>query len=256
MQVPGDEVYRELFARRSAVMAGPDQAVLDRPGICGFLGAAGRPAGRLLITDDRAAPVLEAMLPEFAAQIVNVFSRAVRCRALIEQAERWQGEPATAMICRDLTRLPAPPLPADLSIRAVRRVTDDPVDGVALEDAAQACLRADSHTADFPLPAFLAFLRSLPGNTRLFAAVDQHDAVLATAGSSAFGTDANAYFVSTDPHWRGNGVATAMTAAALRWAYEAGAQQASLDASPAGLAIYRRLGFESVSTTTLFTRFS
>lgn len=104
------------------------------------------------------------------------------------------------------------------------------------------------------MPGFLAFLRSLPSMTRLLAAVDADGQVRATAGASAFGVDANAYFVSTDSAWRHRGVATAMTAAALIWAREAGGREAALDASPAGLSIYRRLGFEAVAPTTLFVR--
>jgi hypothetical protein len=46
-----------------------------------------------------------------------------------------------------------------------------------------------------------------------------------------------------------------MTAAALDWAHRAGAHRASLDASPAGLSIYMRLGFEPISSTTLFASF-
>ncbi|MDQ2959997.1 MAG: GNAT family N-acetyltransferase [Candidatus Dormibacteraeota bacterium] len=76
----------------------------------------------------------------------------------------------------------------------------------------------------------------------------------ATAGCSTLDADANAFFVNTDPRWRGQGVAAAMTASALNWAHESGAQTASLDASTAGLSIYLRLGFEPVSPTTRFAR--
>lgn len=75
----------------------------------------------------------------------------------------------------------------------------------------------------------------------------------ATSGCSVLDADAHAFFVNTDPRWRGQGVATAMTAAALDWVHTSGAQTASLDASQGGLSIYLRLGFEPVSPTTLFT---
>jgi GNAT superfamily N-acetyltransferase len=255
--VPADvEVYRSSFARRSAAMSMPDEAVINQPGICGVLALSQKPGGRLLITDDRAVPHLQTLLPAVPARIITVFAEAVRCRELIEQAARWNGEDATAMICRDLTEVPVLPPPAGLTIRPIFRAPGDPVDGVSLEHAAQACLQADPQTADRPLPGFIAFLQSLPPSTRLLAAVDDQNIVRATAGSSALGPDANAYFVSTDSQWRHRGVATAMTSAALVWAREAGARQACLDASEAGLSIYLRLGFEAVATLTLFARFN
>jgi GNAT superfamily N-acetyltransferase len=250
------EVYRSSFARRSAAMSAPDEAVISQRGLCGVLGSSQRPGGRLLITDDRAVPHLESLLPEVPARIITVLAEAVRCRDLIEKSARWNGEDATAMICRDLTILPALPAPAGLTIRPVYRAPGDPVDGVPLEQAAQACLRADPQTAGHPLPGFVAFLQSLPPATRLLAAVDDQNVVRATAGSSALGSDANAYFVSTDQQWRHRGVATAMTSAALVWAREAGAREACLDASAVGLSIYVRLGFEAVATSTIFARFS
>lgn len=71
---------------------------------------------------------------------------------------------------------------ATLTIRPVHRVPSDPEAGRPFEAAAEACLRADPNTADVPLPGFLAFLRSLPGSTRLLAAIDVHGEVQATAG--------------------------------------------------------------------------
>jgi GNAT superfamily N-acetyltransferase len=251
----GVEVYRASFARRSAAMSKPGQTVVSQPGICGVLGSAQQLGGRLLITDDRAAPLLEALLPDLMVQIVNVLAEAEQCRDLIDQAARWHSEDGTAMVCRDLTTVPTLPAPSGLTIRPVRRASGDPVDGASLEQAARACLASDPQTAGHPLPGFVDFLRSLPASTRLLAAVDDQNVVRATAGASAFGQDANAYFVSTDQQWRNQGVATAMTAAALVWAREAGARQACLDASPAGLSIYLRLGFEAVSPTTLFAQF-
>jgi GNAT superfamily N-acetyltransferase len=256
MTAAGVDVYRSSFARRSAAMSMPDETVISQPGICGLLASSVRPGGRLLITDDRAVPALEGLLPEVPARIITVFAEAVRCRDLIQQAAHWHGEDATAMICRDLTEVPTLPPPSGLTIRPVHRAPGDPTDGVPLEDAAQACLRADPQTAGHPLPGFIGFLQSLPPSTRLLAAVDDQGMVRATAGSSALGPDANVYFVSTDEQWRHRGVATAMTSAALVWARDAGAQEACLDASAAGLSIYLRLGFEAVATSTLFARFS
>jgi GNAT superfamily N-acetyltransferase len=249
-------VYRSSFVRRSAAMSMPDEVVIREPGICGVLGSSQRASGRLLITDDRAVSHLETMLPAVPARIITVLAEAARCRKLIEDASRWQGEDATAMICRDLSEVPILAAPLGLTIRPVYRAPGDPVDAVPLEQAAQACLRADPQTAGHPLPGFVAFLQSLPLSTRLLAAVDEQMVVRATAGSSALGADANAYFVSTEKQWRHRGVATAMTSAALGWARDAGARRACLDASAAGLSIYLRLGFQAVASATIFARFS
>jgi GNAT superfamily N-acetyltransferase len=246
--------YRSAFARRSAAMATAGQTIVDEPGMCGVLGSVGFPTGRLLITDDRAARKLEALMVDPPVRIVNVLADAARCRELVERTG-WAGEEAIAMICSDLAVIPVLPVPERLTIRPVRRAATDPINGVPLRQAAEACLKADPHTAGHPLPGFVGFLQSLPVSTRLLAAVDDQHCVCGTAGSSALGLDANAYFVSTDESWRRQGLATAMTAVALTWAREAGARQASLDASPAGLSIYLRLGFQAVSPARLFARF-
>jgi ribosomal protein S18 acetylase RimI-like enzyme len=90
--------------------------------------------------------------------------------------------------------------------------------------------------------------------TRLFAACDGDDVVRATSGCNVLGTAASVMFVNTDPGWRGRGIGRAMTAAALRAARDAGAAQACLDATEAGLSLYRRLGFVPVTRTTRFFR--
>lgn len=198
MAATGIELYRESFARRIQHLQTPDWTAVDRTGMYGVHGSADNRGGRVLITDDRAAPALEAVLSDFYPQVVSVFSTARRCGEVIQAAGRWNGEPATAMLCRDTAVLPYPPLPRGLMMHRVRRVSSDPEDAVPLEQAAEYCLRADPTTANVPLPGFLAFLHSLPESTRLLAAVDARGRVRATAGCSTFGADASAYFVSTD----------------------------------------------------------
>jgi len=105
-----------------------------RAGICGIYGTVEHPGGRVLITDDRAAPLVEALMPNLYPRVVNVFREAVRCTDLVGEADRWQGEPATSMVCRDLSGVPTNlTLPAGLSLRRVHRVPSDPSDGVPLE---------------------------------------------------------------------------------------------------------------------------
>ena len=55
--------------------------------------------------------------------------------------------------------------------------------------------------------------------------------------------------MATIPQYRRQGIAAALTAAALRVAREAGAVQAFLDASD-GKSVYTRLGFTTIGTVT------
>jgi ribosomal protein S18 acetylase RimI-like enzyme len=183
--------------------------------------------------------------------MIKVFAAAARCAELFDGHSAWEPESVTAMICRDLQTVPAVPLPSELTFRPVRRLDDDVRDGVPLEDAVAAAMLADLRIDD-PPEVFADFLRSLPPAIRLFAAVDGDGAVRATSGSGAFGAEANVIFVNTDPDCRGRGIGQAMTAAALRAAKDCGARRACLDATDAGLSIYRRLGFEAVTRTTRF----
>jgi ribosomal protein S18 acetylase RimI-like enzyme len=158
----------------------------------------------------------------------------------------------TAMVCRDLGSVPEPRLPAGLTVRPVRRVPEDPADGVPLTDAVAVAARAAPAGEASP-DALTAYLRSLPGDPRLFAAVDQDGVVRGTSGSRTFGSDAYAFFVNTDPGWRRRGIGLAMTAAALRSSWRRGATRASLDASDSGAALYRRLRFTAVAQITQFS---
>jgi hypothetical protein len=123
----------------------------------------------VLITADRAAPLVEALLPSLYPRVVTVFQEAPRCTDMVRQSARWHGsEPATAMVCRDLSSVPAPTaLPDGLTLRRVRRVHSDPDDGVTLDQAEQACLDADPQMAGVSLPGFLDYLRYLPSTTQL-----------------------------------------------------------------------------------------
>ncbi len=247
--MPELDLYVAAFRARCAARRGAGQPLLDAPGVTGLLGSADRPVTRLLVTDDRARDTLAALLPDAEQAILTVLAAATRCTALLRRPG-WTAKPLTAMVCPDLRAVPAPPLPAGLALRPVRRVAGD--DGVPLEAAVGAALRANPSIVD-PPDAFAAYLRSLPG-VRLLAAVDGGGVVRATSGTGVAGTVANAFFINTDPAWRGRGVAHAMTAAALRAAREAGARQGCLDATAAGFSIYRRLGFETLTRTTQFVR--
>lgn len=240
---------------RILASARPGQTVLDAPGIIGMLGSGPESVdhGRVVVTDDRAAPVLAEKLPILFARLVVVLHSATACHELMSTAAGYDEHACTAMTCADLSAVAPSDLPAGLELRCVRRLPHE-TGSVALEDAAAAAVRADPEGApQQELDGFVAYLRSLP-KAQLIAAVDRRGCVRATAGWSTFAGTAGVFFVSTDPGWRGRGVATAMTAAALRGAVDEGARRASLDASEAGVGIYLRLGFTAVGPMTQFVR--
>jgi GNAT superfamily N-acetyltransferase len=231
-------------------MRRPGQELVDEPG---FLALVGRDAdlrdGRALVTSDEALDLLAARLPELLARVVLVLDEAEACHLLVSRTGR-RPMSCTAMVCADLGAVPEVPLPAGLSARRVGLGPDD--DGVPVRDAATAAMKADPTMAPATDPGdFVEYLRSVP-NSHYLAAVDDAGAVRATAASATWGRTAGVYFVNTDPDWRGRGVGTAMTGAALRAAAAAGADRAFLDASSLGLSIYRRLGFEPVGAITQF----
>lgn len=203
-------------------------------------GIVGRPNARLLVTDDRAYD----RLAEVGAGVVTVFAGAARCTELLSGRPGWRGHASTALVRGDLLDIPAAPLPAELQLR---RVADD---GVPLVDAAAAAMRADPGI-DGPPERFAGYLRSLAA-TYLFAATDGDGVIRATSGCRAFGAAASVMFVNTDPGWRGRGIGRAMTALALRAARDRGARHAALDSTEAGLRLYQRLGFATVSPVTRF----
>lgn len=233
--------YLEAYRRRSLASLAPGHVLVDEPGVTGVVpDGQEAPWGRLFVTDDRALDWLAARGPLLRVRPVTVLDAAPACQALLDASGGYEVEVGTAMVRRHLD-VPAPALPAGLDLRPVRRTEADD-DGVPLEDAAAACLEADQASVLPELGEFLAFLRSIPA-ARLLAAVDEAGQVRATAGAVTFEGDALVIFVSTDRAWRGQGVGTAMTAAALGAARDAGAERACLDASPAGRGIYLRLGF-------------
>ena len=232
------QLYEDSF--RSSVEHAVDTGleVVDAPGIIGRAGTPTKPDGRFLITDDRAFTTLQD-LGDPHARVVNVLPEASRCLAHMVALGSYPREDATAMVLGDLTAAPDIPLDATLSIR--QAVEDAGASEVPLVQVAEAALCFDPYDEAPASESFAAYLNSIP-NATLLAAIDRDGAVHATAGSAVFGGDARAFFVSTDPAWRGRGVGTAMTAAALRAALQRGAKRACLESSGVGRGIYERLG--------------
>ncbi|MGY2874078.1 ribosomal protein S18 acetylase RimI-like enzyme [Marmoricola sp. URHA0025 HA25] len=241
------------FRARVAAMRKPGQELVDRPGIVALLGTSAQALdGRVLVTDDRAFPVLRDRLPDLSARVVNVFAAAGTAHGLLSATGLYRSSSCTAMVHADLAEIPETELADGLRVQPVALSPGSA--GVPIEDAALAALRSDPTAGPLDhLDGFVAYLRAAP-NARYLAAVDPDGVVRATAAAGIFDGTASVYFVNTDPDWRGRGVGTAMTAAALRVAAQAGARQACLDSSALGLSIYLRLGFVPVSPATLFVR--
>ncbi len=213
-------LYSAAFVARRR----PGQRVVDAPGVSGMLGDAEDPYSRLLVTDDRAEPVLTALE---GPAIAIVLDAAPGCAALL--ADWGETTPIALMVRPELDTLPEPALPAELTVRG-----DVPLEAMV-------------RLVDEP-DVVLGLLRHSPA--RLFAAVDGDGVVRATSRSAVYGEDASVSFVNTDPAWRGRGIGTAMTAFALRDARARGARRACLSATTAGRGIYARLGFSVAAFAT------
>jgi GNAT superfamily N-acetyltransferase len=244
------ELYLAWFGERCMVTGG---AILDEPGIHGQLPAASDPRARLLVWDDAAEVRLGTLLGELDSGLIRVLATAPRCRALAAAAGGWVAEEMTAMVLPDLAAVPELPLPPELTLRPVRRRDPDAPAGIPLEAAVGAAFASDPTITETPA-ALAAYLRNLADVFELLAAADRAGEVCATAAVGVLGAYAEVFFVNTVPGWRGRGVGRAMTAAALRAGRARGARSAALDATPAGVPIYRRLGFETVVPTTQFFR--
>ncbi len=248
----GDAIdfYVAASIARWQAMRRPSQREVRLPGLYGLLSCDEDPRIRCLVTDDRAYAELVTLSAGARAGMIKVFAEAVRGRQLLDGDPAWRSSPATAMICRDIAAVPALALPDTLRLRVVRRGAAGPPDGVALKDAVAAVVLADPAQDPAELTTFV---RLLPAATQLLAAVDANGIVRATSGCQLSDHCAGVIFVNTDPAWRGRGIATAMTSAALIAAHRQGARAATLDASAAGRSVYLKLGFESVAQIDRFT---
>jgi len=77
---------------------------------------------------------------------------------------------------------------------------------------------------------------------------------VSTSVGLTLGNDVGIFGVATPPEHRGRGYGAALTAAAARDGFAAGADLAWLQSSRLGLPVYRRLGFREVETYVLLSR--
>lgn len=250
---PVADSYAAAFVSRCAAAGDSGGQRVDRPGIRGLVSLDELSPTELLVVDDRAFNVLDAVLPTASPGTIRVYQEAHRCVERLQQDVRWSAKPVTAMVCHDLRTVPEPALPEGLSLRAVRRVSDDPPSDVPLVEAVAAAARATA-PGEVIVAELVTYLTSLPTGSRVLAALDGDGVVRGTSASRTFLRDAYVFFVNTDPDWRRRGVGLSMTAAALRSAASTGARRASLDASGPAVALYRRLGFAVGGQITQFSR--
>jgi GNAT superfamily N-acetyltransferase len=90
-------------------------------------------------------------------------------------------------------------------------------------------------------PEILQFYSTAPGS-RVFAACCG-DQVVGTAASVSFGRSGWLGSVAVDQDWRGQGLGTAVSKAAVDWLLEAGVETVLLTATDLGRPVYDRLGF-------------
>lgn len=242
------DIYLRTFLTVSRAGAKVHHRLFESGPLLGTVGTSDQPDGRLLVTSDDAIQTLMEIGDPWGFYL-EADASANRCVDHLVGLGRYGTSAATAMV-RDLAGLGIPPLDSTLRLMSA---TPGGTDGtVPLIAAVEANLRSDP-IEDLTPAAFTSYLGSIPGGAFLVA-VDSAGTVRATAGSTVFENAARVFFVSTDPEWRGRGIGTAMTAAALSHATDRGATHACLAASAAGRPIYERLGFEPVGELMLFER--
>jgi hypothetical protein len=211
LQATAVGVYSAAF--RAACGDG-ERPVLDTVSLAGLLPRAEDRRVRLLVRSDEAHEKLATILRRDISGSIRIFGSATRCVNLVARQAGWISDTATAMVSRDLRTIPVTSLPDGFEVRPVRRLQDDALRAVALEDAVAAARSAAPSLVEADL-TFAEYLRSLPSAYRLYAAVDPEGVIRATSGAGVFGRYASVIFVNTAAAWQGRGIGQAMTACAL-----------------------------------------
>lgn len=242
--------YIDAFVRRARA-TGSDDTVIDDPGLVGARRAGGERLS-LLVTDDRELERLRALLGTAQRGVIRVLPAAERVEKLLDEERRWSTKQVTAMVCDDLATIQSVTLPGDLALAEIANGPDSPSDRVDLIAATTLAVDADPAAAGVSAAEMAADFREMRPEPGLLAAVDVLGAVRATGGFRVFGPDASVFFINTQRGWRRRGVGRAMTETALHRARLAGAVRACVDASEAGVSIYRSLGFQTAGPVAQF----
>jgi ribosomal protein S18 acetylase RimI-like enzyme len=106
---------------------------------------------------------------------------------------------------------------------------------------------------DLPDMPDMAAALALAGSSTRYLLLEADGVPVSVAAAVVAGKVGAVEHVVTQHDKRGRGFGTVVTVAALRHARAMGAARATLTASPEGFDIYRRLGFERVTTTRRYT---
>ncbi len=167
-------------------------------------------------------------VPEFDREAIELLERA---------GHEFDGHPAAMALELDGW---TPPELGDLDWDV--RASGDDIGRV--NDAAYGFDAGDGYAASLAAP---------PENVRVYQAREDGE-VACVAGTIDHDDDLGFYFVATHPDHQRKGLTTRLMAAALVDARERGLRTSSLQASPPGEPVYRRLGYESPFRLNLYER--
>ena len=237
--------FRRRALHRMAELAGLEQ--VDEPGMVGAVAPTGPGRGGLLVVRPGERDALFDALRRGLPQWVGFLHPEPDLLQRLAD-EGWDTVQAHhAMSLASLADLQRVPLPPGFSAAEVAVHRGRP--GFPLRKALEVELehsRDDIAAPARDLELAARLLRKL--SVRVFAAVNADGACVGTAGSRVVDATALVAAVVTIPEYRRRGLGTAMTCHALEAARADGAADAFLDATPAGVGIYRRLGFSDLGT--------
>lgn len=149
-----------------------------------------------------------------------------------------------AMVCR--TRLADRPAPPGAALRAAHPTRDRDAFGAI----AAVCFSDDDDEAAAYRIVFQSDDLFRDGCAAFIASVDGED--VAGAWVSVIGAAATVGWVGTLPQFRRRGLGDLVTRAVTNAAFEMGANLVTLQASPSGEPVYARMGYETISSETLW----
>ncbi len=242
---------RDLLLREAAFFAGssPTSRALRLPGIHGSI-VPSAPDRSILnwVVYER----LESLIRSHDAVAASYLDSGVRAWAV--WTDPGDARAAAEMIARGY-KLDAEPLAMAAEIAAM---TLPPLDGLAWSMTRDLALvgRINDAAYRLPSPAFEASLTRWPAGSRRFACSAELDGrpVCVLMFDLTDAGDCGISSVATLPEARGRGLATRLLAAALREAARRGAVTTSLQSSPLGSGVYRRLGYRDLGTMGMWER--